>query len=484
MIIDNNPTMMSQDEMISLTTELVKAVDNNENWDKYTFAHLVSIFFVTRGMENGNKLYNYCYDAAIKCGKRHIREKIDGGQKINVVFLPISASEWPAERIYKMMREDDRFDPVVVPVPVIGRSKEERGRMYNQTFSFFENRGYNVKQIYNSKTEDILGWEEIGGVPDMIIHVTPWYLDIAKNYQIVNLPFSVINVYISYGLSVGNSQSGEFEDRCLYNKEFMNLMWRVYTESDRDYEGFRKYQVLSGKNIRNSGYIKMDYFYDCHEYSDAVLRGMWSIPEGRTPEEYKKVIIAPHFSVGDTNVLSFSTFDKNMYFWIYLAKKYKDSVSFVFKPHPNLRNQLVSKGYMKSMDEYEAYLDRIRILPNARVQEEGDYLALFDTSDAMIDDSISFVGEYLYTGKPMLFLERPEQRFNELGDALIRAHYRVRGTDYMGIDNFINNVVVDGKDDMKDIRYKIFKDELDYVSLHDMDASNYIYSDIVTGLIK
>lgn len=49
----------------------------------------------------------------------------------------------------------------------------------------------------------------------------------------------------------------------------------------------------------------------------------------RDANGYKKVIIAPHFSVGDTNVLSFSTFDKNMYFYIYLAKKYKDSISFV-----------------------------------------------------------------------------------------------------------------------------------------------------------
>lgn len=58
---------------------------------------------------------------------------------------------------------------------------------------------------------------------DVVIHVTPWYLDMVKNYQIINLPFSVLNVYISYGLTVGNSQTGRFDELCMYNKEFMNL---------------------------------------------------------------------------------------------------------------------------------------------------------------------------------------------------------------------------------------------------------------------
>lgn len=487
MIIDNNPVMMSQEEIISLATELAEAVDNRwfndeEKVGKYTYAHLVAMFFATGGMEKGDKLYNYCYDAAIRYGEAKVKAKIAEGKKVRVAFLPISASEWPAERIYRQMEDDDRFEPQVIPVPVIGRQKEERGKMYDQTYEFFANRGYNVRHIYDSETEEIVGWEDIGGYPDVIVHVTPWYLDMAKNYQIVNLPFSVLNIYIAYGINTGNSTTGRFEELCILNKEIDNLMWRIYTETERDYEGFKKYETLGGRNVRFSGYIKMDYFYAHHEYSDADLRGMWNIPAGRTPGEYKKVIIAPHFSVGDTNVLSFSTFDKNMYFWIYLAEKYKDSVSFVFKPHPNLRNQLVSKGYMKSIDEYEAYLNRIRILPNARVQEEGDYLALFDTSDALIDDSISFIGEYFYTGKPMLFLERPEQRFTDLGAEIIKTQYRVDGTDYAAIDDFITNVVLNGEDYTKQMRKETFERELDYYCINSMSAAEYIYSDIVEGL--
>ena len=115
---------------------------------------------------------------------------------------------------------------------------------------------------------------------------------------------------------------------------------------------------------------------------------------------------------------------------------------------------------------------------------EADYLALFDTSDGIINDSISFVGEYMYVDKPMLFLERPEQRFNELGEVLIKAHYKVSGQDYMGIDNFVNEVVVKGNDHMKQEREKIFSEELDYYSDNGIKASEYVYRDIVDNLLK
>lgn len=139
----------------------------------------------------------------------------------------------------------------------------------------------------------------------MVINVTPWYSDIAKNYQITRLPLYVLNVYISYGLTVGNSQEGVYAEKFMYNKDFMNVMWKVYTETKKDYIGFQKYQTLKAKNVVNSGYIKMDYFLEKHDYSEERLRNIWSVPEGTDIYSYKKILITPHFSVGDDNVLSF-----------------------------------------------------------------------------------------------------------------------------------------------------------------------------------
>ncbi len=172
-----------------------------------------------------------------------------------------------------------------------------------------------------------------------------------------------------------------------------------------------------------------------------------------------------------------------MYYLLYIAQKYRNKATFVFKPHPNLRNAVVESGSMKSYDEYEEYLDKWRSLPNANVIEESDYLKLFETSDAMIMDSISFVGEYLYVQKPLLFLTRKEQHFNDLGKVLMEAHYTTDGRDYMNIDMFIQNVVINGDDVKKDIRNEVFYRELDYYGKNGIKASEYIYKDICNGLM-
>lgn len=75
----------------------------------------------------------------------------------------------------------------------------------------------------------------------------------------------------------------------------MNVMWKVYTETKKDYTGFQKYQALKAKNVVNSGYIKMDYFLEKHDYSEERLRSIWSVPEGTDIYSYKKILITPHF---------------------------------------------------------------------------------------------------------------------------------------------------------------------------------------------
>ena len=323
MLLDNVVKQMSQEEIVNLANELTDAVEKNKfnmlcETGKLKYAHLIAMFLATQAMDDGRKLYLYFYKLAMKCGKDRIISKVNNGNKIKIAFLPISASEWQAEYIYRKLENDNRFEVEIVPVPLIGRSKEDRTAIYLQTCRFFGSDKYNVKEIYDTETEEIKGWDEIGGIPDIIVHLTPWYLNIAPSYQITKLPLNVVNIYISYSLSIGNSKTEEWESY-RYNQDFLNVMWKVYTETHKDFEGFKKYETLCAANVVNSGYIKMDYFYDNHSYTDEQLMSLWSVPKGADIYNYKKILITPHFSIGNTNALSFSTFDKKMYFFIYLA---------------------------------------------------------------------------------------------------------------------------------------------------------------------
>ena len=212
MLLDNVVKQMSQEEIVNLANELTDAVEKNKfnmlcETGKLKYAHLIAMFLATQAMDDGRKLYLYFYKLAMKCGKDRIISKVNNGNKIKIAFLPISASEWQAEYIYRKLENDNRFEVEIVPVPLIGRSKEDRTAIYLQTCRFFGSDKYNVKEIYDTETEEIKGWDEIGGIPDIIVHLTPWYLNIAPSYQITKLPLNVVNIYISYSLSIGNSKT-------------------------------------------------------------------------------------------------------------------------------------------------------------------------------------------------------------------------------------------------------------------------------------
>ena len=99
------------------------------------------------------------------------------------------------------------------------------------------------------------------------------------------------------------------------------------------------------------------------------------------------------------------------------------------KPHPNLCFAVIEAGLFKSEEDYLAYLQEWDSLPNAKVVTGGYYQDVFKTSDAMILDSASFIAEYQYTHKPMLFLTREGETFNPLGQRILDVSYTADGRD-------------------------------------------------------
>lgn len=100
----------------------------------------------------------------------------------------------------------------------------------------------------------------------------------------------------------------------------------------------------------------------------------------------------------------------------------------------------VCEGGFSSHEEVKAYFDAWDNLPNAKLVLGGNYSDLFKTSDAMINDSGSFMTEYQYVHKPMLYLERKEP--NDFGYRIKEILYKARGDDYESIEAFINDVVI------------------------------------------
>lgn len=480
--------MSPQEIYINLVGELLDGFDRGDFTGasdipaQYTYGHLNALFQLADQLQNGQELFEKLYDRIIDFSKRKIREKISCGQKIRVAFLAISAAEWAADSVYRMLSEDDRVECFVVMCPLEDREREVRRKTEEQSYHFFCNNHYDVRRIYRAEEDTCAGWEQIGGLPDIVVHLTSWYQVLPAPFQIDRFPLNIINCYLPYGMYVADSLEGMYANMAVYNKEIVNLMWRVYADSEANLSGYARYELLHGKNVRYSGFPKMDYFFGERAYTEEQIRKIWKIPSAMSVNQMKKIIIAPHHTIDSSEIVAFSTFARNAYFWLYLARKYQDRICFIFKPHPNLRMKAVRCKYFKSYEEYETYIEAWQALPNARVSEEEGYLDIFATSDGMIMDSASFLGEYLYVNKPMLFLTREEQAFNTLGSKLVSGYYTARGEDFMAIEQFVESVILQGEDTMKDKRSRIFTEELDYIGKNGCHASEFICRDMINLL--
>ena len=127
-------------------------------------------------------------------------------------------------------------------------------------------------------------------------------------------------------------------------------------------------------------------------------------------------------------------------------------MQFVFKPHPELAKKLDSAIPGWNAERREAYYKLWETMPNTQVCLD-EYVDLFLTSDAMIQDCGSFTAEYTCTYKPMLFLiANPGvvRDWNECGKAILKHIYTSeKGKE---IETFIKNVVIAGNDYMKNDR--------------------------------
>jgi CDP-glycerol glycerophosphotransferase (TagB/SpsB family) len=138
-----------------------------------------------------------------------------------------------------------------------------------------------------------------------------------------------------------------------------------------------------------------------------------------------------------------------------IAKSYSDKIQFAFKPHPRLFTELCGHpdwGEDRARQYYQEWQD----MENTQV-ETGEFVDLFMTSDAMIHDCSSFCCEYLFTGKPVLFMMRDEERqvslLNEMSHAALYAHYIGRSPD--APEQFLRKQVSEGFDPKKDERARV-----------------------------
>lgn len=402
----------------------------------------------------------------IKQNNKNIANKISrlrsSGRAVKILFIISNLPMWRAQRLYNLLKKDLRFEPKIIVSPFQRYNEDECDKIKHQVISYLTERGISDYLIADTNL-NLEKFLDIDFDPD-IIFPSQYYDNVYGNKLDYLWNRKRIYCYIPYGLNTVKEQFA-------YNSEFHNNCLKFYQASILHLKTAKRMMANKGKNIVVVGEPDYDKFIECK--SDPWKK----ITDGK---QRKRIIWAPHFSINPTDILHRASF-----LWLYdempnIAVEYKDSVQIAFKPHPNLHNALCQLEGWGARYTQE-YYNKWALMENTQL-EEGDFMDLFKYSDAMIHDSGSFTGEYLFVNKPVMFTTKNVNALREGADDFglrcIDLHYI--GKDIDGIRSFIEDVVLKENDKLKEERSSFYNEYL--IPPNGKSVAENIYNDLLESL--
>ncbi len=388
-------------------------------------------------------------------------EYVKSKDKINVVFLVIHDSVWKYEMVYKLFKDDKRFNVKVAIIPLV-RFGIAQFETYTQSLDYFASNGYEVIETFDGNTKTWIDVETVFD-PDIVFFTNPHKLTFDKYY--IDAFKYKLTCYVPYAFVVIHSIEMH------YNQAIFFKLWKYFLETPSHLDYAKKYMPGQTKHLMVTGYPSLDRIFQ----DDYKPKQVWK----ELKEETFKIIWAPHHTIsGQGSGLDYSSFMAYSEYFIQLLQARSD-LQIVFKPHPLLKEKLY-KDKSWGQEKTDSYYQKWDMLENGQL-EVGPYIDLFYESDAMIMDSASFLAEYQYFNKPMLFTTIDDDvigRFNSFGQTIFDIVYK--GKDTSDIRNFIDDVVVKGKDTLRGDRMAFFDKYIRQDS--SKTASEKIYEELVKVL--
>ena len=383
---------------------------------------------------------------------KKLRLKIKN-EKLNVVFLTNEPQKWTYDSLYKEFKNSPYFNPVVVVVPryKVHLGKDETRMSLKEQFDFYKERNYDVEYGYkDGKYIDLKTFN-----PDIIFYLQ---INEVKNYdEPVKLSEYALTSYVTY-----SSQITDFYKH--YNQKFHKQLFIYFSEDDSIIDLYEKYKKHNSSNCVSVGYPKLDVYLN--NDSDINKSRFW-----KNPEKYK-IIYAPHHTFTENSQFNFSTFPQNYKLILDLAKKYSDTTTWIFKPHPILKYKLLKEHFMSKEQVEDYYNEWAKI---GLVYDNGDYFDIFKSSDLMITDCASFLTEYLPSGKPLIrMVNNKAVSLNSYGTKVISQYYQTHNNNEL--QNTFEDLVIRKNDYKKGAREKLISEVFDTNESSAKKIINYLLS--------
>ena len=337
-------------------------------------------------------------------------------RQIKIIFELWEPSFWKCDALYKALQNDSRFNSAIwINDSPNSTTPELKEKNRNLAINFVLTNGYKYHQGITA--QELIDKES----PDYLFIVQPYDncvpINIEKNSHILvcHIPYSYKNL----------------EGASAYMSRNAQLFHRYYTESESLRLYVSLYMSNSGRNVRATGL----------PIASQLSSKNIDTPTKNIANNKIVIIWAPHWTIPifSRNEYNVSTFTLIADDFLNLITKYKESVHFIFKPHPRLKRALYEDknwGKQKTDSYYAEWENK-----ENRQLAEGEYVSLFRQSSAMIHDSASFIQEYLLVDKPCMYLTRDDAMvsFNRDTKDALNCYYK--GNNVGDIDKFIQNVL-------------------------------------------
>ncbi|MBR0500100.1 MAG: CDP-glycerol glycerophosphotransferase family protein [Bacteroidales bacterium] len=377
-----------------------------------------------------------------------------------MAFIVSSLPMWRGQGLLDLLLKDSRFKVSVMLLPFASYSSHEKEECLQNIHAYFAGKGIPVEDLGKRDCPEQYLREVLN--PDILFYPQQYYWLYENGLDSFKFEDKLL-CFIPYSLNIIN-------EPWIFNQRFSNVAWRLFYPTPFDKEAAEKYALNKGQNVRVVGNPTADLFLaNSHVYA-------WKSQE----KVKKKIIWAPHFSIEEGGFIYRGSFLLIYNEMLQIAKRYRDHFQFVFKPHPRLATELY-KHPDWGKERTNAYYQEWAVGENTQL-ETGSYIDLFMTSDAMIHDCVSFTAEYHYSHNPTFFfttnIEQTERQLNTLGLNALHAHYI--GSETQDIIDFLENVVLNGNDSMKDTRQAFFNHYL--LPIDGRSVAENIHQEIVTSI--
>ena len=365
--------------------------------------------------------------------------------RIKDVFFAANLSMWKYQSLYEALSQHDCFDLYIVLSPFHHLSRDQQEQDVNQLRDFFQAKGipfidYNLKGMVQYDVRENIN-------PDILFYSQPKAklyhpLHNASNFE------DKLFCYYPYAFWTGTIP-------WTYNTRLQNLAWKLFYSTELHRQEAVRHSFRKDLNVEVVGYPDADLFMN-YQPTDKVVWKKQDRPK-------KRLVWAPHCAIPShhrKNVATVSNFLWMADLMLSIADKYKDVLQIAFKPHPFLISRLYGHtGWGK--ERTNAYYQQWAEGENTQLEQTG-FVDLFMTSDAMIHDCFSFLVEYHYTQKPVMYVQSHDHehvdQLNALGKQALAVHYQ--GKDEAALIDFIERVVLAGEDPMRPQRKQFYQENL------------------------